>query len=138
MITKKAVYVAPEALTRAYNKKNYPSVKKKNYRVISIESIKTHILSILSANSQRANRQATWKSLEKKVSRYLLHVWMQNWHGCKRPDDFFRVHCNLGTSMTGDDVLSGKLILSVSLYLPELADPLYFLTFSQHMTTIST
>lgn len=101
---------------RSERKSVYPPTAKNPYREISLKEIESHILSLINKVDQRENNFKLWKSLEKKVSRYLLHVWRQNSRGISRPSDFFRVSCGIGSTMTAEDILNNRLVLTVMIF----------------------
>lgn len=73
------------------------------------------------------NNSATWRSVVASFSGFLTEVWMQGGLFGATAADAFDVQCGLGSTMTAEDILNGRLIAQVTL---QLNRPALFLTLS--------
>jgi phage tail sheath protein FI len=79
-----------------------------------------------------SNDAQTWTTVAAAVSSFLTKLWQQGGLMGDKASDAFTVQCGLGSTMTGQDVLNGYMIVSVSLQMIHPAE-FIVLTFSQQM-----
>ena len=79
-----------------------------------------------------ANTATTWVTVTAMVSNFLTNLWSQGGLMGAKASDAFTVTCGLGSTMTGQDVLNGYMIVQVTL---QMIHPAEFieLTFKQQM-----
>ena len=68
------------------------------------------------------NNKNTWEAIKAMISSFLTGCWKQGALQGAKPEDAFWVQCGLGTTMTGDDVLNGNLIVSIGVALVHPAE----------------
>ena len=66
-----------------------------------------------------ANNGQTWQAVTQSVSGYLNGLWNQGGLFGSTASDAFTVACGLGSTMTGDDILNGELVVDVGLAIVE-------------------
>ncbi len=59
------------------------------------------------------NTANTWNVIRGQVSRFLSDVWKEGGLYGSSPTDAYQIECGLGSTMTADDLLNGRLRLSV-------------------------
>lgn len=60
-----------------------------------------------------ANDAQTWGNLKSMISQFLTSVWAQGGLAGAKASDAFSVACGLGTTMTAEDILNGRLNVMV-------------------------
>jgi phage tail sheath protein FI len=78
------------------------------------------------------NDAHTWVSVKELITRFLTAQWQQGAISGQRPSDAFHVQCGLGETMTGEDVLAGRMLVTVLVALLRPAE-FVVLTFAQDM-----
>lgn len=78
------------------------------------------------------NDATTWATVSAAISSFLTGLWQQGGLMGDKASDAFEVRCGLGTTMTGQNVLDGTMIVSVTLAITHPAE-FIVLTFSQTM-----
>lgn len=88
------------------------------------------IKSALRAYVFATNDAKTWSTVTASISTFLTGLWQQGGLMGAKPSDAFSVACGLGTTMTGEDVLNGYMVVAIKL---QLIHPAEFieLTFTQ-------
>jgi phage tail sheath protein FI len=83
-----------------------------------------------------ANDANTWATVVAMVSNFLGNLWAQGGLMGDKATDAFTVQCGLGSTMTGMDILSGYMVVQVTL---QMIHPAEFieLTFKQQMQGVS-
>jgi hypothetical protein len=96
-----------------------------NYIEKSIESVLNWF--VFSANDPH-----TWMKVTARVSNFLTGLWSQGVLMGAKASDAFTVQCGIGSTMTGQDILDGYMVVSVTL---SIIAPAEFneLTFKQQM-----
>ncbi len=79
-----------------------------------------------------ANNANTWTSVKSMISSFLQAVWGQGGLMGANPQEAFTVQCGLGSTMTGQDILEGYMIVQVTLAMIRPAE-FIALTFKQRM-----
>jgi phage tail sheath protein FI len=59
------------------------------------------------------NEAATWLTIKSMVQHFLTGIWKQGGLAGATPEDAFSVHCGLGNTMTAEDIIDGRLRLTV-------------------------
>ena len=79
-----------------------------------------------------ANDGTTWATVTAMISNFLTQFWSAGGLMGDKASDAFSVQCGLGSTMTGEDILNGYMIVSVTL---QMIHPAEFieLTFKQMM-----
>ncbi|MEO8375771.1 MAG: phage tail sheath C-terminal domain-containing protein [Sphingomonas bacterium] len=79
-----------------------------------------------------ANDGATWTTVTAMISNFLSQLWSAGGLMGDKASDAFTVQCGLGSTMTGEDILNGYMIVNVTL---QMVHPAEFieLTFTQTM-----
>ena len=82
-----------------------------------------------------ANDATTWTTATSTVSTFLTGLWTQGGLMGDKASDAFTVQCGLGSTMTGQDVLDGIMIVAVTV---QMIHPAEFieLTFNQTMQAV--
>lgn len=80
-----------------------------------------------------ANDGKTWATVVSMVSNFLQGVWSQGGLMGATADEAFSVECGLGSTMTAQDILSGYMIVQVTLQMIRPAEFIE-LTFKQKMS----
>lgn len=78
------------------------------------------------------NDANTWVSVKSMIVNYLTEKWKQGALAGASPDDAFEVQVGLGLTMTGLDILEGKMLVSVKLAIVRPAE-FIVVTFEQQM-----
>jgi hypothetical protein len=78
------------------------------------------------------NDANTWVSVKSMIVNYLTEKWKQGALAGASPDDAFEVQVGLGVTMTGLDILEGKMLVSVKLAISRPAE-FIVVTFEQQM-----
>jgi phage tail sheath protein FI len=78
------------------------------------------------------NDANTWVSVKSMIVNYLTEKWKQGALAGASPDDAFEVQVGLGITMTGLDILEGKMLVSVKLAIVRPAE-FIVVTFEQQM-----
>ncbi len=92
------------------------------------QSIKTAIEPYVFA----PNTAQTWTTVTSMISNFLTGLWTQGGLMGDKASDAFTVQCGLGSTMTGQDVLNGYMIVAVNLQMVHPAEYIE-LTFKQMM-----
>lgn len=80
------------------------------------------------------NDAATWAKVRSMTEAFLGNVWREGGLAGAKPDDAFTVQCGLGTSMTNDDILNGKLVVNIALAVTRPAEYI-FITLTQSIAS---
>jgi phage tail sheath protein FI len=80
------------------------------------------------------NNKNTWEAVKAMTGSFLADVWKAGGLMGATPADAFSVDCDLGTTMTGDDVLNGYMNITVKVAVIRPAE-FIVLTFQQLMPT---
>jgi phage tail sheath protein FI len=59
------------------------------------------------------NDQTTWLKVKAMIESYLYGLWQQGALAGAKPEDAYYVHVGLGTTMTADDILAGRMIVEI-------------------------
>ena len=59
------------------------------------------------------NDQTTWLKVKAMIESYLYGLWQQGALAGAKPEDAYYVHVGLGTTMTPQDVLEGRMIVEI-------------------------
>jgi phage tail sheath protein FI len=78
------------------------------------------------------NVAQTWVSVSSMIGSFLRGVWQAGGLMGATPAEAFSVQCGLGSTMTADDVLAGKMIVQIKLTMVHPAE-FIVLTFQQQM-----
>jgi len=78
------------------------------------------------------NDAKTWVSVKSMISNFLLGLWNQGGLVGPKPADAFSVTVGLGSTMTGDDILNGRMIVAVKVAVSHPAEFIE-ITFQQEM-----
>ena len=94
--------------------------------------IETSIKNALAGFTFAPNDGNTWVTVTAMVSNFLQDLWAQGGLMGAKASDAFTVQCGLGSTMTGQDILEGYMIVQVTL---QMIHPAEFieLTFKQKM-----
>jgi phage tail sheath protein FI len=74
----------------------------------------------------------TWVTIKSMIQNFLTDIWKRGGLAGAVPDDAFSVHCGLGETMTGEDILSGILRVTVFVAISRPAEFIE-ITFQQQM-----
>ncbi|HEY0106894.1 MAG TPA: phage tail sheath C-terminal domain-containing protein [Rhizomicrobium sp.] len=96
------------------------------------QSIKTALNPFVFA----ANDGATWTTATSMISSFLQQLWAQGGLMGDKASDAFTVQCGLGSTMTGQDILDGYMIVNVTLQMIRPAE-FIALTFKQQMRGVT-
>lgn len=83
-----------------------------------------------------ANDAKTWTTVTAMISNFLQTLWSQGGLMGAKASEAFTVQCGLGTTMTGQDILDGYMIVAVTLQMIRPAEFIE-LTFKQQMQGVS-
>jgi hypothetical protein len=61
------------------------------------------------------NDESTWVKVRSMIENYLVQKWREGALAGSKPEQAFYVHCGLGTTMTRQDILEGRLIVEVGM-----------------------
>ncbi|SNR14681.1 phage tail sheath family protein [Tenacibaculum jejuense] len=78
------------------------------------------------------NDAKTWVSVKSMISNFLLGLWNQGGLVGPKPADAFSVTVGLGSTMTADDILNGRMIVAVKVAVSHPAEFIE-ITFQQEM-----
>lgn len=78
------------------------------------------------------NESNTWTTVKSMIVNFLTNKWMQGALAGATPEETFDVQIGLGATMTGLDVLEGRMLVSVKLAIARPAE-FIVLTFEQQM-----
>ncbi|GAA3591238.1 phage tail sheath C-terminal domain-containing protein [Flavivirga amylovorans] len=78
------------------------------------------------------NDAKTWVSVKSMISNFLLGLWNQGGLVGPKPADAFSVTVGLGSTMTADDILNGRMIVAVKVAISHPAEFIE-ITFQQEM-----
>jgi len=78
------------------------------------------------------NDANTWVTVKSMIVNFLTEKWKQGALAGASPDDAFEVQVGLGTTMTGLDILEGKMLITVKLAIVRPAE-FIVVTFEQQM-----
>jgi phage tail sheath protein FI len=79
-----------------------------------------------------ANDAKTWVSVERMISNFLIGLWKQGGLAGPKPADAFSVSVGLGKTMTAEDILEGRMNVSVKVAVSRPAE-FIVITFQQEM-----
>jgi phage tail sheath protein FI len=109
-----------------------------DFRYISTRRTLIYVEQSVKAALQRfvfaANDAATWSSAVSLITNFLTGLWQSGGLKGAKPEDAFSVRCGVGSTMTPDDVLTGDMIVAVTLAPVRPAEFLE-LTFTQETQT---
>lgn len=110
------------------NSNDYKYIQVRRTLVYIEQSIKTALQPFVFA----ANDGKTWVTVTGMISDFLTGLWTQGGLMGDKASDAFSVQCGLGSTMTGQDILNGYMVVSVTL---QMIHPAEFieLTFTQKM-----
>lgn len=110
------------------NSNDYRYIQVRRTLVYIEQSIKTALQPFVFA----ANDGKTWVTVTGMISNFLTGLWTQGGLMGDKASDAFTVQCGLGSTMTGQDILNGYMVVSVTL---QMVHPAEFieLTFTQKM-----
>jgi uncharacterized protein len=110
------------------NSNDYKYIQVRRTLVYIEQSIKTALQPFVFA----ANDGKTWVTVTGMISDFLTGLWTQGGLMGDKASDAFLVQCGLGSTMTGQDILNGYMVVSVTL---QMVHPAEFieLTFTQKM-----
>ena len=109
-----------------------------DYRYIQVRRTLIYVEQSIKAALQQfvfaPNDGQTWATVTAMVSNFLTQLWQQGGLMGDKASDAFTVQCGLGSTMTGQDILDGYMVVTVSL---QMIHPAEFieLTFKQQMQT---
>ncbi len=78
------------------------------------------------------NDASTWVSVKSMISNFLIGLWNQGGLVGPKPAEAFSVTVGLGSTMTGDDILQGRMIVAVKVAVSHPAEFIE-ITFQQEM-----
>jgi phage tail sheath protein FI len=111
-----------------------------DYRFIQVRRtliyIEQSIKQALEPFAFSANDGATWVAATAMISNFLTQLWTEGGLMGDKASDAFTVQCGLGSTMTGQDILNGYMIVSITL---QMIHPAEFieLTFTQKMQGVA-
>lgn len=110
------------------NSNDYRYIQVRRTLVYIEQSIKTALQPFVFA----ANDGTTWVTVVGMISDFLTGLWTQGGLMGDKASDAFTVQCGLGSTMTGQDILNGYMVVAVTL---QMIHPAEFieLTFTQKM-----
>lgn len=107
-----------------------------DYRYVQVRRtliyIEQSIKAALRAQMFAGNNQATWVTVTAEISNFLTDLWAQGGLMGDKASDAFTVQCGLGSTMTGQDVLNGQMVVAVTLQMIRPAEFIQ-LAFTQAM-----
>jgi phage tail sheath protein FI len=107
-----------------------------DYRYIQVRRTLIYVEQSIKAALQpfvfAANDGQTWVTVTSMIANFLTNLWKAGGLMGDKASEAFTVNCGLGSTMTGQDILNGYMIVSVSL---QMIHPAEFieLTFTQMM-----
>ncbi len=96
-----------------------------------LDRIEGNIEGILEINAGMRNDAILWDALNEEVTTYLLTEWEAGVLWGNTASDAFSVQVGAGTTMTAQDILDGRLMLSVMVMMSEKTAPLTLTFFRQ-------
>jgi hypothetical protein len=114
------------------NSNDYRYIQVRRTLIYLEQSIKTALNQFVFA----ANDGNTWSTVVAMVSSFLRGVWSQGGLMGATASEAFAVECGLGSTMTGEDILNGYMIVQVTLQLIRPAEFIE-LTFKQKMEGVN-
>jgi phage tail sheath protein FI len=114
------------------NSNDYRYIQVRRTLIYIEQSIKTALNQFVFA----ANDGNTWSTVVAMVSSFLQGVWSQGGLMGATASEAFTVQCGLGSTMTGQDILNGYMIVQVTLQMIRPAEFIE-LTFKQRMEGVS-
>jgi phage tail sheath protein FI len=97
-------------------------------------NIETNIRNSLQQFIFEANESKTWLQVAVMLENYLIRIWREGGLAGIKPEYAFYVHCGLGSTMTGTDLLEGRMITEIGIA-PLRPAEFIVLRFSVTMTT---
>jgi len=96
------------------------------WRYISVRRFFTKVEASVNRSTERVvfepNDANTWVKVRTMIENYLMTKWRAGaLMGAKTTEAFF-VHCGLGTPMTAQDILDGRLTVEVGMAVVRLAE----------------
>ena len=82
------------------------------------------------------NVKNTWEAVKSMIGSFLTMVWKEGGLMGAVASDAFSVNCGLGSTMTGDDILNGFMLVTVGVAVVRPAE-FIILTFQQQMAVSS-
>lgn len=77
---------------------------------------------IVALYAYAANDKMTWASVTAMIANVLTELWTQGELSGSTPGGAFSVQCGVGSTMTGQDILDGVMVVQVALLLRDRAD----------------
>ena len=114
------------------NSNDYRYIQVRRTLIYIEQSIKTALNQFVFA----ANDGNTWSTVTAMVSSFLQSVWSQGGLMGATASEAYTVQCGLGSTMTGQDILNGYMIVQVTLQMIRPAEFIE-LTFKQRMEGVS-
>jgi uncharacterized protein len=114
------------------NSNDYRYIQVRRTLIYIEQSVKTALNQFVFA----ANDGNTWSTVVAMVSSFLQSVWSQGGLMGATASEAFTVQCGLGSTMTGQDILNGYMIVQVTLQMIRPAEFIE-LTFKQKMEGVS-
>ena len=109
-----------------------------DYRYIQVRRTLIYVEQSINAALRQyvfaANDGPTWMTVTAAVSNFLTQLWQQGGLMGDKASDAFMVQCGLGSTMTGQDILDGYMVVTVALQMVRPAEFIE-LTFRQQMQT---
>jgi phage tail sheath protein FI len=78
------------------------------------------------------NDANTWITVKSMMDNFLVNLWKQGALAGAVPEQAFSVQVGLGSTMTGDDILEGRMLINVKLAIVRPAE-FIIITFQQQM-----
>lgn len=108
------------------NSNDYRYIQVRRELIYIGQSIKAALQSFVFA----PNDATTWATVSAAISSFLTGLWQQGGLMGDKASDAFQVQCGVGTTMTGQDLLDGRLVVSATLAITHPAE-FIVLTFEQ-------
>jgi uncharacterized protein len=108
------------------NSNDYRYIQVRRELIYIGQSIKAALQSFAFA----PNDATTWATVSAAISSFLTGLWQQGGLMGDKASDAFQVQCGLGKTMTGQDILDGRLVVSATLAITHPAE-FIVLTFEQ-------
>ena len=83
----------------------------------TLTQIEASVTAILSDYAFAPNNAATWAAVTSGVANFLTQIWAQGGLAGDKARDAFSVACGVGSTMSGADVLEGRMIVAVTVNL---------------------
>ncbi len=110
------------------NSNDYRYIQVRRTLIYIEQSIKTALQPFVFA----ANDGQTWATVTAMIANFLTGVWTQGGLMGAKASEAFNVQCGLGSTMTGQDILDGYMIVQVTLQMIHPAE-FIVLSFKQQM-----